>query len=146
MIDRTIRPLFPLGLRNEVQIIVTPLSVDLENPVDIPAIIGASASLVISDIPFAGPIGATRIGFLDDDYVVNPTYEQIEKGSLDLVVVGSQEGVIMIEAGANELPEETVLEGIMLAQEVNVELIDLQTQMVNTVGKPKIEIPTNSEK
>ena len=144
MIDRPIRPLFPLGLRNEVQIIVTPLSVDLENPIDIPAIIGASASLVISDIPFAGPIGATRIGFLDDDYVVNPTYEQIEKGSLDLVVVGSQEGVIMIEAGANELPEETVLEGIMLAQEVNVELIDLQTQMVNTVGKPKIEIPTNS--
>ena len=137
--DRPLRPLFPDGLHNEVQIIVTPLSVDLDNPLDVPALIGASAALVISDIPFAGPIGATRIGYVDGDYVVNPTYEQLAASTLDLVVVGSRDGVMMIEAAAHELSEAVVLDGVRRAQETNVELVALQDEMVRSIGKPKAD-------
>ena len=136
--DRPLRPLFPKGLRNEVQIIVTTLSADLENPLDLLAINGASAALCVSDIPFGGPIGATRVGFADGDYVINPTFQQLEMSQLDLVVAGSRAGVMMMEAGSNQVSEEFVLEGIRRGQEANLELIALQEEMVDSVGKAKV--------
>ena len=136
--DRPLRPLFPKGLRNEVQIIVTTLSADLENPLDLLAINGASAALCVSDIPFGGPIGATRVGFVDGDYVINPTFQQLEMSQLDLVVAGSRAGVMMMEAGSNQVSEEFVLEGIRRGQEANLELIALQEEMVDSVGKAKV--------
>ena len=136
--DRPLRPLFPKDFRNEVQIIGTTLSTDQETPLDILTIIGASAALSISDIPFGGPIGATRIGYINGDFVINPSYEQIQESDMDLVVAGTRDGVLMMEAGGSQLSEETVLEGIKLAQDTNLEVISLQDEMVNKVGKPKV--------
>ena len=137
--DRPLRPLFPEGFRNEVQIIATPLSTDMEQPLDILTVIGASAALSISDIPFGGPVGVTRIGYVDGQLVVNPTYEQIEEGDLDLVVAGTREGVMMMEAGANEVSDDLILEAIGRAQEVNLEVIALQDEMASEIGKEKSE-------
>ena len=137
--DRPLRPLFPKGFRNEVQVTVTSLSSDQENPLDLLVMNGASAALSISDIPFGGPIGATRIGYVDGEYVVNPTFQQQENSLLDLVVAGSRDGVLMMEAGANELSEDAVLGAIKLAQETNLEIIALQDEMVSQVGLPKVE-------
>ena len=138
MTDRPIRPLFPKGMRNEIQVVLTPLSVDLENPFDLLAMIGASAALTISDIPFEGPIGATRMGYIDGELVVNPTYSQVEQSGLDLIVVGTKDGVVMMEAGANEMPEDLVLKAIERAQQVNGEVIRLQEDAARSVGKPKV--------
>ncbi|MBM3948596.1 MAG: polyribonucleotide nucleotidyltransferase [SAR202 cluster bacterium] len=135
--DRPLRPLFPKGFRNEVQIISTALSADMENPLDIPSIIGASTALSISDIPFEGPLGATRIGYVNGEFIVNPTYQQIEESQLDLVVAGTKDGVAMIEAGASELSEDRVFEAIQRAQEVNLTLIEFQNELVRAMGKPK---------
>ena len=135
--DRPIRPLFPKGFRNEVQIVITPFSVDQDNPFDILAIIAASAALTISDIPFEGPIGATRMGYVNGDLVVNPTYGQLEESKLDLIVAGSRDGVIMMEAGADQLPEDIVLEAIQRAQEVNQDVIALQDEGDRAIGKAK---------
>ena len=145
--DRPVRPLFPKGFKNEVQVIITPLSADLENPLDILAVIGASAVLSISNIPFEGPIGATRIGYLDGEFVVNPTFDQMEESELDLVVASSREGVLMMEAGANELSEDLVLEAIRKAHDVNQRVIDLQSDLIRAAGRPKIEFtpPVHSE-
>ena len=137
--DRPLRPLFPEGFRNEVQIIATPLSTDMEQPLDILTVIGASAALSISDIPFGGPVGVTRIGYVDGQLVVNPTYEHIEEGDLDLVVAGTREGVMMMEAGANEVSDDLILEAIGRAQEVNLEVIALQDEMASEIGKEKSE-------
>ena len=121
--DRPIRPLFPKGFRNEVQVIITPLSSDQENPLDILAVIGASTALCISNIPFEGPLGTTRMGYANGEFIVNPTFEQLETSMLDLVVAGTRDGVLMMEAGASELPEAMVLEAIEIAQETNLEVI-----------------------
>ena len=137
--DRPIRPLFPKGFRNEIQIIITPLSTDLETPLDTLAVIGASASLGISDIPFEGPLGTTRIGHVGGDYIINPTYQQLANSDLDLVVAGTRDGVLMMEAGASELSESMVLDGIRRAQEANLEVIDLLDETIASVGKPKVE-------
>ena len=137
--DRPLRPLFPKDFRNEVQIITTPLSADLENPLDMISIVGASAALSISDIPFNGPIGATRIGYVDGEFVVNPTYQQSEVSDLDLVVAGSRDGVLMMEAGANEVSDDLILEAIEMAQEVNLQLIALQDEIVQAGAKPKAQ-------
>ena len=137
--DRPLRPLFPKDFRNEVQIITTPLSADLENPLDMISIVGASAALSISDIPFNGPIGATRIGYVDGEFVVNPTYQQSEVSDLDLVVAGSRDGVLMMEAGANEVSDDLILEAIEMAQQVNLELIALQDEIVQAGAKPKAQ-------
>jgi polyribonucleotide nucleotidyltransferase len=115
MIDRPIRPLWPKGFRNEVQVICTVLSADLVTPHDILCINGASAALQISPLPFLGPIGAVRIGRLEDELVVNPTLEQMAESSLDLVVVGTSEGLTMVEAGGDQVPEETILEALEIA-------------------------------
>ena len=137
--DRPLRPLFPDGFKNEVQVIITPLSSDQENPLDLLAVIGASAALGISDIPFDGPIGATRMGYVDGQFVVNPTYQQLQESQLDLVVAGTKAGVMMMEAGGLEVSEELALEGIRRGQEVNLEVIALQEEMVRSVGKPKVD-------
>src|SRR6188472_3216710 len=115
MIDRPIRPLWPKGFRNEVQVICTVLSADLVTPHDILCINGASAALMISPLPFIGPIGAVRIGRLEDGFVVNPTLEQLEESTLDLIVVGTSEALTMVEAGADQIPEDTILEALELA-------------------------------
>ena len=135
--DRPLRPLFPKGMRNDVQIIVTTLSADQENDPDILSIIGASAALSISDIPFAGPVAGTRVGYIDDQYVVDPTFAQLKDSILDLVVVGTRDAVVMVEAGADQAPEAIVLEGTRIGQEVNAEIIALQEEMAARLGSPK---------
>ena len=139
MTDRPIRPLFPKGFRNEVQIVVTPLSTDMETPLDTLVLTGASAALTISDIPFEGPISAVRVGYVDGEFIVNPTFEEIDQSHLDLIVAGTKEGVVMMEAGASEVSEDTVLEAIKLAQEANLEVIALQEEAASAVGKPKAD-------
>ena len=142
--DRPLRPLFPQGFRNEIQVVVTPLSVDQENPLEILSIVGASAALSISDIPFEGPIGATRVGYVNGEFLVNPTYSETEASALDLVVAGSRGGVIMMEAGVNQMSEDLVLEGIELAQSVNLGLIELQEEIMASVGKPKADFESDA--
>lgn len=137
--DRPIRPLFPKGFRNEVQIIITPLSTDMETPYDTLAVTGASAALGVSDIPFDGPISCTRMGYVDGEFVINPSYEELESSLLDLIVAGSKSGVVMMEAGANEVTEDIVIEAIELAQEANLQVIDLQEQLASEAGKPKTD-------
>src|SRR5690242_2545606 len=117
MIDRPIRPLWPKGFRNEVQVICTVLSADMVTPHDILAINGASAALMISSLPFFGPVGAVRVGRIGDRFVVNPSMPEMDEGptSLDLIVVGTREALTMIEAGADELPEDLMLEAFEIA-------------------------------
>lgn len=137
LVDRPIRPLFPKGFNHEVQIIITVLSADQENMPEVLAIIGTSAALSLSTIPFEGPIGAVRIGYLSGEFVVNPTFSQIQESLLDLVVVGTTGAVVMVEAGSKELSEEIILEAIKLGQEVNQGLVALQQELRDTCGKPK---------
>ena len=138
--DRPLRPRFPKGMRNEVQIITTVLSADHVNQPDILGIIGASAALSVSQIPFNGPVAATRMGYVDGELVVNPTFEQLAEGKLDLTIAGSRDAVIMIEAGAKEVSEEIVLEALRIGQENNVKVIDLQDEIVAEVGKAKVDV------
>jgi polyribonucleotide nucleotidyltransferase len=138
MIDRPIRPLWPKGFTNEVQVICTTLSADLVTPHDILAINGASAALQISPLPFLGPVGAVRIGLVDDELVVNPTLSEMEEESrLDLIVVGTKEGLTMVEAGADEVPEETLLEAFELAHREIVKLCEAQEDLRSRAGKAK---------
>ncbi|MDO8751183.1 MAG: polyribonucleotide nucleotidyltransferase [Dehalococcoidia bacterium] len=140
--DRCLRPLFPKGFRNEVQIIVTVLSADQENPPEVLSILGASIALGISEIPFDGPVAATRIGYVNNQLVVNPTFAQVQDGSLDLVVAGTSDAVIMVEAGAKEVPERVLLDALELGQKVNQELLGLQTEIARSVSKPKMAFET----
>ena len=144
--DRPIRPLMPKTWRNETQLIVTTLSSDQVVPLDVLGIVGASAALSISDIPFQGPLGACRIGYVDDELVVNPTYEQIAVSELDLVIAGTKDAVMMVEAGASIVDESLLLEAIRLGQEVNAQLVELQEEMVRVVGKPKRSAPEAEDK
>jgi polyribonucleotide nucleotidyltransferase len=138
MIDRPIRPLWPKGFTNEVQVICTTLSADLITPYDILCLNGASAALMISPLPFMGPVGAVRIGLVDDEFVVNPTLPQLEEESrLDLVVVGTHEGLTMVECGAEEIPEGRLLEALELAHSEIKKLCEVQEDLRRQVGKPK---------
>jgi len=139
--DRPIRPLFPKTMRNEIQVIVTVLSADQENPPDILAICGASSALGISDIPFGGPVAAVRVGYIEDEYVLNPTFTQLNQSKLDLVVAGTKDGVIMMEAGAKEVAEDVVLGALNFGQEALQEVIKLQEELIQACGKPKLELP-----
>ncbi|MCK4422976.1 MAG: polyribonucleotide nucleotidyltransferase, partial [Candidatus Omnitrophica bacterium] len=141
LIDRPLRPLFQEGLVNEVQIIATVLSSDIENDSDILAIIGASAALSISDIPFLGPIGAVRVGYIKDKFVINPTITELKESVLDLVVVGTTAGVSMIEAGAKEVDPEVIVKAIDFAQDYIKELIEAQNKLAAEVGNSKREVP-----
>ncbi|MBC7223284.1 MAG: polyribonucleotide nucleotidyltransferase [Anaerolineae bacterium] len=137
LIDRPIRPLFPKGFRNDVQVVVTALSTDAENLLDILGIIGASAALTISDVPFLGPIGGVRVGYIDGEFVFNPTASELERSQLDLRLAGTREAILMVEAGANEVPEDVMLGAMRRGHEVMQCLIDLQEEMREKVGKPK---------
>ena len=138
MIDRPIRPLWPKGFRNEVQVICTVLSADLVTPHDILCINGASAALMISPLPFFGPVGAVRVGRIDGELVLNPTHEQnFEESSLDLIVVGTKDGLTMVEAGADEVPEDVLLEALDLAHQEIRKLCEAQEDLRNQVGKAK---------
>jgi polyribonucleotide nucleotidyltransferase len=138
MIDRPIRPLWPKGFTNEVQVICTTLSADLITPYDILCINGASAALMISPLPFLGPVGAVRVGRIDDEFVLNPTLPQLEEESnLDLIVVGTQDGLTMVEAGAEEIPEELLLEALELAHGEIKKLCEAQEDLRRQAGSPK---------
>ena len=138
MIDRPIRPLWPKGFRNEVQVICTVLSADLVTPHDILCINGASASLMISPLPFFGPVGAVRVGRIDGEFVLNPTHqENFEESSLDLIVVGTKDGLTMVEAGADEVPEDVLLEALELAHREIRKLCEAQEDLQRQVGKAK---------
>jgi polyribonucleotide nucleotidyltransferase len=137
--DRPIRPLFPKGYRNEVQVIITVLSADQQNDPDILAMNGASAALSISDIPWSGPVGAVRVGCIDGDFVVNPTFEQLKLSRLDLAIAGTTDAVMMVEAGAQELPEDVMLRAIQWGHEQLRASIQAQEELVRLAGKPKRE-------
>jgi polyribonucleotide nucleotidyltransferase len=135
--DRPIRPLFPKGYRNDVQIVITVLSVDQENDSDIMGIIGASAALSVSDLPFSGPVGAVRVGYIDDQLVINPTESQLPQSRLDLTIAGTNDAVMMVEAGAKELPEDLMLEAVRFGQEALQDIIKIQEKLVQAVNRPK---------
>jgi len=137
--DRTLRPLFPKGYRNEVQTVTMPLSLDLENPFDILSILGSSIALGISDIPFDGPVSACRIGYINNEFVVNPTFEELEISELDLLVCGTEFGVSMIEADGSEVEESVMEEAIIIAQKINSEFTDFQKEIIKKIGLPKSE-------
>ena len=138
--DRPLRPLFPEGMRNEVQVILMSLSADEENALDMMAINAASAALMISDIPFGGPVGAVRIGFINGTLVVNPTISEMAESSLDLRVAGTKDAILMVEAGANEVTEILMVEALQLAHESIQPIIAVQEQMAAELGKPKREV------
>ena len=140
LIDRSLRPLLSKEFNNDVQVVATVLSVDQENDPDICALIGASAALTLSDIPFFGPISAIHVGYIDNALVVNPSLPQMEDSLLDLIVASSKENVVMVEAGAKEISEEILLEAIKLGHEVNQEVIKLQEELQRIYGKAKVEI------
>lgn len=140
LIDRPIRPLFPDGFRNDVQIVATVLSVDQDNPPEIAALIGASAALSISDIPFQGPIAGVHVGYIDGQFIINPTVEQREKSALNLTVAGSHDAVMMVEAGANELPEDIILDAIMFGHVEIKKIVEFQQKMVEECGKEKRDV------
>ena len=143
-IDRPLRPLFPKNYFNDVQIIATVLSADSENNPDILAIIGASAALEISDIPFYGPIAGTRVGRINGQLTINPSFESMKDSDLEIIVAGSEEAVVMVEGGANILPEDEVLEAIMFGHRSMQEVIALQKELRKRVGKTKIVVPEES--
>ncbi|HDI52473.1 polyribonucleotide nucleotidyltransferase [candidate division KSB1 bacterium] len=137
LIDRPIRPLFPEDFRNEVQVIIYVLSADQENDPDILGIIGASAALSISDIPFNGPIASVRVGKTADQYLLNPTFSQLEKSEMDMVIAGSKDSIIMVEGSANQIEEKDMVRALEFAHEELKKIIDLQEQLINDCGRPK---------
>ncbi len=139
VIDRTLRPLFPDGMKNDVQVVATVLCVDGVNDPDMVAVNTAAAALTISDIPFDGPVAAVRVGMVDGKYVVNPTQEQRDKSNLDLIVCGTKEHIIMVEAGANVVPEEEIVGGIKFAQEYLGALCEGQLELKKQAGLEKAE-------
>ena len=137
LVDRPLRPLFPKNYHNDTQIAITVLSTDLEFPYSSLGILGASMALMVSDIPFSEPVGACEIGYIDGELIVNPTYEQLESSDLQLTVAGTSEAIMMVEAGANFVSEELLLEALELAQENNIKMAELQKKIVKEIGKEK---------
>ena len=138
--DRPLRPLFQDGMRNEVQVIMFSLSSDGKNPLDILAINAASAAIMISDIPWGGPVGAVRVGRVNGEFVINPTFAEIDASDLDLRIAGTRDAILMVECGANEIPEDVMVAALELGHKSIQPLIDLQLQMREEVGKPKREV------
>mgnify|MGYP006285353803 FL=1 len=135
LVDRPVRPLFPDDYKEEVQVAVVVLSADKENDPDILALIGGSAALAVSDIPWQGPIGASRVGLVEDEFVINPTTDEREQSELEFVVAGSGEAVVMVEGSANIIPEEDVLTSIGLAQDANVDVVEMINDLRSECGK-----------
>ncbi|MBU2610049.1 MAG: polyribonucleotide nucleotidyltransferase, partial [Chloroflexi bacterium] len=138
--DRPLRPLFPEGMRNEVQIIMYSLSADVENPLDILAINAASAAIMISDIPWNGPVAAVRVGRVDGQFVAYPTFAEMDKSDLDLRIAGTREAILMVECGADEVPEDIMVAALEFGHKALQPLIELQFQMQAEIGKPKHEV------
>ena len=134
LIDRPLRPLFPHWLRDDIQIVATTLSMDEQVPPDVLAVTGASVAVLLAELPFYGPMAAVRVGLVGDDFIINPTYKEIKEGDLDLVVAGSPDGVIMVEAGANQLPEQDIIEAIDFGYEAACDLIKAQQEMIEELG------------
>ena len=148
LIDRPMRPLFPHWLRNDIQIIATTMSMDEEVPPDVLAVTGASIAVILAKVPFYGPMAAVRVGLTGDDFIINPSYKEIEHGDLDLVVAGSPDGVVMVEAGANQLPEQDIIEAIDFGYEAVQELITAQQELMKELGIELVtaEPPVEDEK
>lgn len=140
LIDRPLRPLFPDGFYNDVQVVATAMSVDPNLPPDVLAMIGSSAALSISDIPFAGPTGSVTVGLIDGEYIVNPDIEQNEKSRMHLTVSGTRDAIMMVEAGAKEVSEEEMLGGILFAHEHIKKIVDFIDDMARQIGKPKRDV------
>lgn len=147
LIDRPLRPLFPNWMRDDIQVVATTLSMDEEVPPDVLAVTGASVAVLLAGIPFQGPMAAVRVGLLGDEFIINPTYKEIHNGELDLVVAGSPEGVVMIEAGANQLPERDIIEAIDFGYEAVRDLITAQRELIDQLGIPLVtrEAPAVNE-
>src|SRR5262245_38544923 len=140
VIDRPIRPLFPSGWRYETQIIALVLSADAENDTDVLAISGASAALAVSDIPFEKTIAAVRVGFVGDQYVINPTFEQRKQSKLDLVVAGSLDGIVMVEAGAKQVTEEQAVAALEAGHAAIKEIVSAIDSLRHDAGRPKLQV------
>ena len=145
LIDRPIRPLFVKGFKNETQVIATVVSHDLENDADIVALVAVSAALTISGVPFQGPIGGARVGFINGEYVLNPTIEQMEETSLDLVVAGTQDAVLMVESEADELSEDVMLGAVMFGHKEFQPVIDACIRMAEKAAKEPRDVPENDD-
>src|ERR687897_146255 len=147
MIDRPLRPLFPKGWRRETQLVNMPLSVDHDAPYDILAMNGASAALMVSDVPFPQPVGAVRIGKIDGNFVINPGEEAMQEAEMDLVVSGTEEAILMVECGASEVPEAEILDALDIAHGAIKQLVAAQHELREKAGKPKadVEVPQVDE-
>ena len=140
LIDRPLRPLFPSWLRDDIQIVATTLSMDEEVPPDVLAVTGSSVAVLLAKLPFYGPMAAVRVGLVGDDFIINPTYREVKNGDLDLVVAGSPHGVIMVEAGANQLPEQDIIEAIDFGYEAVGDLIQAQREIIAEMGIELVEL------
>ena len=134
LIDRPLRPLFPSWLRDDIQVVATTVSMDEQVPPDVLAVTGASVAILLAKMPFYGPMAAVRVGLVGDDFIINPTYSEIKEGELDLVVAGSPDGVIMVEASANQLPEQDIIEAIDFGYEATCDLIQAQREIMAELG------------
>ncbi|MBR5230940.1 MAG: polyribonucleotide nucleotidyltransferase [Clostridia bacterium] len=143
LIDRPLRPLFPKGMRNDVQVVATALSVDTEIPPEIPAMLGSSAALCVSDIPWGGPTGSVHVGLVDGEFILMPNEEQRQKSKINLTVSGTKDAIMMVEAGAKEVSEDVMLDAILFAHEAIKELVAFQEMIVSEIGKEKKEFPLN---
>ena len=141
LIDRPMRPLFPSWLRDDIQIVATTMSMDDRVPPDVLAVTGASIATLLAKIPFNGPMAAVRVGLIGDDFIINPSYSEIELGDLDLIVAGSPDGVIMVEAGANQLPEQDMIEAIDFGYEAVRDLIQAQRDLIAELGIEIVHLP-----
>jgi polyribonucleotide nucleotidyltransferase len=142
LVDRPLRPLLPKGWHRDIQIVATVLSADQENDPDVLAVIGASAALSLSEVPFAGPVSAIHVGYINGELVLNPTLTRLEESQLDLVVASTGQAIVMVEAGAREIPEDIIPEAIKFGHEANQAIIKIQEQLQQACGKPKEEIPS----
>jgi polyribonucleotide nucleotidyltransferase len=138
--DRPLRPLFPEGMRNEVQIIMYSLSADADNPLDVLAINAASAAVMISDIPWGGPVAAVRVGRVNGEFIINPTFAEMDNSDLDLRLAGTRDAILMVEAGSDEVPEDAMVAALEFGHKSMQPLIDMQLQMQREIGKPKREV------
>ena len=143
LIDRPLRPLFPKGMRNDVQVVATALSVDTNIPPEIPAMLGSSIALCVSDIPWAGPTGSVHVGMIDGKFILMPNEEQRAASKISLYVAGTKDAIMMVEAGAKEVSEDVMLDAILFAHEAIKELVAFQEKIVAEIGKPKRDFPLN---
>ena len=144
LIDRPLRPLFAKGMRNDVQVVVTILSVEQDVPPEIPAMIGSSIAIAVSDIPWGGPTGSVHVGRVDGEYVLLPDEEERARSDMSLYVAGTKDAIMMVEAGANELSEDVMLDGILFAHEAIKKLVEFQEMIVADIGKEKVTVPLNT--